>query len=154
MEALCARIDGNPEGVEGSFSRRHAVLCMPARDRRFWSPCLDLTIAEPDAASGGFDEADPSVEIWGTYSPRPEIWTGFVFALGTLTIVSTLSLFFGIAQLMLGHAPWALAIPLAALLLGVAIYFSALFGQSLSLEDMYKMRAYLDACMEDAREDR
>jgi len=156
MDALRSRLDGNPQGVEASFSRKHAVLCMPAENRRFWSPCLDLTIDGGDGdgdggAPGESDPAEGSTEVWGTYGPRPEIWTGFVFAIGTLTIVATLSLFFGIAQIMLGHTPWALAIPLGALVLAVVLYFSALFGQNLSLQDMYQMRAYLDASLDAAQ---
>ena len=35
----------------------------------------------------------------------------------------------------------------------LAGYFSALFGQSLSLGDMYQMRAYVDGCLDVAQQD-
>lgn len=152
MAVLRERIDGNPQGVEGSFSTRHGVLSMPALNRRFWSPCLDLTVGDAEPTSSGDRETDETVKVWGTFSPRPEIWTGFVFAVGTLTILSILSLFFGIAQMMLGHAPWALLIPLVALLIASGIYASALVGQGLSGDDMYRMRAFVDACVSEAQE--
>jgi hypothetical protein len=152
MAVLRERIDGNPQGVEGSFSRRHGVLSMPALNRRFWSPCLDLTVGDADEPSPPTEGAEDAVKVWGTFSPRPEIWTGFVFAIGVLTILSILSLFFGVAQVMLGHPPWALLIPLVAILVAFTIYASALVGQGLSGDDMYRMRAFVDACISEAQE--
>lgn len=155
MAVLRERVDDNPQGVEGSFSRHHGVLSMPEPNRRFWSPCLDLTVGGAERQSSEAEEAgeaEVTVRIWGTFSPRPEIWTGFVFAIGTLSILSTLSLFFGVAQLMLGHAPWAWVVPLMAILIASAIYVSALVGQGLSGDDMYRMRAFVDACLSEAQE--
>lgn len=153
MEILRDRLGDNPQGVEGSFSSKHGVLCMPETDRRFWSPCLDLTLDEVTDRVGSSAPSRPeTVKVWGTFSPRPEIWTGFVFAIGTLVIVSLASLFFGVAQLMLAHPPWALVVPVVATLLGGAIYTSALVGQGLSADDMYQMRAYVEACLQEAQE--
>ena len=156
MAILRERIAGNPQNVEGSFSRKHGVLCMPEHNRRFWSPCLDLTVDDEGLVSGDNESREEDVgvgtRVWGTFSPRPEIWTGFVFTIGVLAILSVLSLFFGVAQLMLGHAPWALLIPVVALLLALAVYTSALVGQGLSGDDMYQMRAYVDACLLEAQQ--
>jgi hypothetical protein len=168
MALLRERIDDNPHGVEGTFSQKNGVLCMAEANRRFWSPCLDLTIDDASEDSSEDDEesatpADASqpsgvvtpceiVKVWGTFSPRPEIWTSFVFAIGTLIILAFLSLMFAIAQLMIGHPPWALLIPLVSLLVAAGIYASALTGQGLSGDDMYKMRAYVDSCLADAQE--
>jgi hypothetical protein len=152
MSILRERIDDAGQRVEGSFSRKHGVLCMPPENRRFWSPCLDLTIDDEDPSASEEGGGHARVKVWGTFSPRPEIWTGFVFAVGTLSILSILSLFFGVAQVMLGHTPWALLIPLAAMLIALGIYASALIGQGLAGDDMYQMRAYVDGCLGEAEE--
>ena len=150
---LRERLDDNPQAVEGSFSRKHGVLRVCGQDQRFWSPCLDLTIDQADASSSEAAEFEGErVEVWGTFSPRPEIWTGFVFAIGTALVVSLLSVIFGFAQFMLGEAPWALVIPPIAFLLMAAIYASALVGQGLSGEDIYTIRAYVDMCLREAEE--
>jgi len=156
---LRERLGHDSQGVEGTFSRKDGVLRVCREDQRFWSPCLDLTI--DDASSGrppsipperdDYDEV-PKVKIWGTFSPRPEIWTGFVFAIGTALVISLLAVIFGTAQFMLGGAPWALVIPPVALLIMVAIYASALVGQGLSGDDIYTIRAYVDMCLREAKE--
>jgi len=153
IAALRRGLSDHAQTVEGSFSRRHAVLCMPAADRRFWSPCLDLSFeasgGEPTESSAPASDSE-RVEIWATYSPRPEIWTAFVFATGTLLIAACLGASFGVAQLLSGHTPSAFVIPAVAFALAVALYFSALFGQSLSLKDMYVLRAYVEVCLASA----
>ncbi len=151
MQILGARLAANPHGVEGSFSRRHGVLCMPEANRRFWSPCLDLTIEEIATSLHG---RSPLVRVWGTFSPRPEIWTSFVFAIGTLAIAAFAGLFFGIAQILSGHPPWAWVwgVPLLAPVLAAGLYVSALVGQGLAADDMHRMRAYVEACLGEAGE--
>lgn len=156
---LRERLEDNSQAVEGTFSQKNGVLRVCREDQRFWSPCLDLTI--DDVSSGrspsipperdDYDEG-PKVKIWGTFSPRPEIWTGFVFAIGTALVISLLAVIFGTAQFMLGEAPWALVIPPVALLIMAAIYASALVGQGLSGNDIYSIRAYVDMCLREAEE--
>jgi hypothetical protein len=133
------------EDIEGELSARHGVLRIPEEGRRFWTPCLELTIEEL--------EDDPPVEslgrskLWGTFSPRAEIWTAFVFTIGTLVILSIFSGVYGIAQLALGRPPFALLVPLGSALVGALLYVSALVGQGLSISDMYRLRAFIDDCL-------
>jgi hypothetical protein len=155
MAVLRDRLEANGQSVEGTFSRKNAVLCMRPGKRRFWSPCLDLTLdgaEDPSADVPGVPKVDPSVKVWGTFSPRPEIWTAFVFAIGVLTVLSVINVFFGIAQFMSGQSPGALLIPVVAILVAAALYASALIGQGLSGDDMYRLRAYLDDCLDEAEE--
>ncbi len=165
MTILRERLDDNPQKVEGSFSRKHGTLRVSGDKMHFWSPCLDLTIIEADDSSthgtdtrGESDPrpvdvksaAGPATKVWGTFSPRPEIWVGFVFAIGVCAVIAFISLLFAIAQLMLGHTPWALLVPIGAILVGVGVYTSAIVGQGLSIGEMYRIRSYLDECLKEA----
>ena len=144
IEAIESRQALEADEIEGRCTRRHAVLRVVGSGRRFWTPCLDLMVervSEEDDADGA--------RVWGTFSPRPEIWTGFVFAIGTLIVVGTFAAMIGVAQLALGHPPVALAIPVFAGLVGVALYVLALLGQALSLSEMYRLRAFIDDCLRD-----
>lgn len=132
------------EDVEGEFSKRHGSLRIPPGGRRFWTPSLDLTIDDESQ----FDAA--SARLWGTFSPRAEIWTAFVFAIGTLVVVSIFASVFGIAQLALGTPPYALAIPVFAVALAGILYLAALVGQGLSISEMYRLRAFVDDCIREA----
>ena len=162
ISVLRERLDDNPQAIEGSFSRKHGVLHICRENQQFWSPCLDLTVDETSGSPVSSTPSAPSeaegsheavrVKVWGTFSPRPEIWTGFVFAIGTALVISLLSVIFGVAQLMLGEAPWAFVIPPVALLIMGGIYTSALVGQGLSGDDIYTIRAYVDMCLREAEE--
>ena len=83
------RLAAGRDDIEGTLKTKHCVLEITGPGRRFWTPSLDLMFDDTpsDAASG----PEPGTRVWGTFSPRAEIWTSFVFAIGTLAIVGTLS---------------------------------------------------------------
>lgn len=145
MEALRGRLEGNVQGVVGTFSRRHGVLKIPLERRHFWSPELSLTIEHVDQ--------DPArTRVRGVIAPHPDIWTGFVFAYGTLFLVGLCGLMYGMAQLSLGRSPAALLIPVASLALAGFVYGAAFIGQGLGADEVYRLRGYLDGCLEAATE--
>ena len=141
-DALAGHLAANEGRVVGTLKSGHCVLEVEATERRFWTPSLDLMFGTP---SGG-DGADRS-DVWGTFSPRAEIWTALVFAMGTLAIVSFFATMIGLAQWALGHAPIALLVPAASLVLAALLYLAALVGQGLSIAEMYALRAFLDDCL-------
>lgn len=138
------------EDIEGDFSSCHGVLRMARAKSRFWTPCLDLTIEDADPGKETTENRRGRAKLWGTFSPRAEIWTSFVFAIGTLVILSIFAAVFGIAQLVLGHPPWALLVPVGASLAAGLLYLSALVGQGLSISEMYRLRAFVDDCLREA----
>lgn len=148
MNTIRRHLELRVRDVEGEFTNRHGLLRVPMSRMRFWTPCLDLTIEEADSDATKA-ELSPT-KLWGTFSPRPEIWTGFVFAIGTLIVVSIFAGMYGVAQLALGHSPVALLIPVIAAVLGALIYASALVGQGLSITEMYRLRSFVDDCMREA----
>jgi len=153
MTALRRRLAVDEEDVEGEFSTRHGVLRIPKAKSRFWTPCLDLTLEDRETGGDGTETTEGQAKqskLWGTFSPRAEIWTGFVFAIGTLVILSIFSLVYGIAQIALGHTPIALVIPVVAAASGVFLYLAALVGQGLSISEMYRLRAFVDDCLREA----
>ena len=143
-----ARLILDAAEVEGDLSSRHGVLRIPADKRHFWTPCLELTLAESARDESG-EQAEQS-SLWGTFSPRAEIWTAFVFTIGTLVVISLFATLFGVAQLVLGHPPFALLLPVAAVFAAGLLYVSALVGQGLSISEMYRLRAFVDDCLREA----
>ena len=73
-----------------------------------------------------------------------------MFATGTLAVVSCFATMFGLAQLAMGLAPFALLLPVAAAGLAALLYLAALIGQGLSIVEMYSLRAFLDDCLREA----
>jgi len=156
MDALREHLEANPQRVAATFSQYHGVLQSNDDRPRFWAPCLDLSVEDTSRATpsgtGVAPELVVATKLWGTFSPRPEIWTGFVFAIGTSVVISVISVFFGIAQIMSGEAPSAFVVPVVAMLLAAGLYASALVGQGLSLDEMYRIRNYVDTCLQAAEE--
>lgn len=137
--------------VEGELSARHGFLRVSTERRRFWTPCLELTLEDcEESASGDGERSRFRSRLWGTFSPRAEIWTAFVFTIGCLIILSVFATMYGVAQLVLGQAPLALLIPVGAALAAAFVYLSALVGQGLSISDMYRLRAFVDDCLREA----
>jgi hypothetical protein len=145
MAALCERAEGNTQGVRVKCTRRHGVLDFPKHRRHFWSPQLGLTV-EAVEESGG------CTRVVGHFSPHPHIWQAFVFIYGTLFAAGFFSLMFGLAQWGMGRTPWALLGPVVALALAAFVYGATFIGQGLGAEEMYRLRAYLDGCVEAAQD--
>lgn len=143
-DALARHLAASAGRVGGTLKSGHCVLEIEAANRRFWTPSLDLMF---DAAS---DERRSETDLWGTFSPRAEIWTALVFVMGTLVIVSFFATMIGLAQWALGHAPIALLVPVGAAIVAVLLYLAALVGQGLSITEMYTLRAFLDDCLREA----
>ena len=134
MESLREGVAAAEPAVEGRFSERHGVLTLPQEERQFWSTQLGLTVEDErsDGSDGDGDgEGDPRpTRILGVFSPHPEIWTAYVFAIGTLTGVSIFGLVYAIVQLSMGQTPWAALASLIAILIAALLYTSTLVGQT------------------------
>ncbi len=147
MEALRSDDARDVRRVDGEFSERHGVLRLPEGERQFWSTHLGLTVE--DAGPGPSGEERPT-RVLGVFSPQPEVWTAYVFAIGILTVICVFGVMCAIVQLTLGHWPWALVASLVALLVGALLYTSTLVGQGLAAGEMYELRRYLDDRLEGA----
>jgi len=145
MTALRDRAAGNVQGVRVKCTRRHGVLDFPKQARNFWSPQLGLTVE-------AVGESEGRTCVVGHFSPHPHIWQAFVFVYGTLFAAGFFSLMFGFAELAMGRTPWALLGPVAAIALAAFVYGATFIGQGLGAEEMYRLRAFLDGCVEEAQE--
>ena len=137
----------NPQSIEGNFSERHCVLNMPEEVRQFWSTQCGLTIEDARSVADG---PDRPTRVLGVFSPHPEIWTAYVFAIGVLGIIAVCGLMYAIVQLSMGHGPWALLASVFAVLVAGLLYTSTLVGQGLALGEMYALRSYVEDCLEAA----
>jgi len=143
MEQLRDRLDGNEQGLVGSFTRRHGVLKLPDARRQFWSPQLGLTVETVEGDEG-------RARVIGLFSPHPHIWQTFVFIYGVLISLGCFGTMWGVAQLSLDRTPWALASPLVSFALCAFVYGAAFIGQGLGAGEMYQLRTYLDECVSEA----
>jgi len=148
MDLLREGAERHDQGLDGRFSERHGVVMIAEHEREFWSTQLGITVEDTQVDASG---AQRPTHVLGVFSPHPEIWTAYVFAIGTLTTIGIFGLMYGIAQLSMGHAPWGMLVSTIAVLVGGLLYTSTLVGQSLALGEMYLLRSYVDDCLDEAQ---
>lgn len=134
LARLREQIDRADCPCSGQIAGKHVHLRVQEKDRRLWSPHLDVDV-EP---------YDGGALLRGHFGPHPEVWTLFVALYAVLAFAAMVGLLFGASQWMLGTPPTAFwAVP-AALVLAAVIYGLALIGQRLSQDHMRRLRAFIE----------
>jgi len=128
---------------------RWAEIHVPGEDQRIWSPYLSVRLDAPD------DETPEGAgcTLFARFAPRPEIWTGFVFAYAAVAFLALIGGIFGYVQWASDESPWGLwAIAVGVPLLALLHLFSWL-GQRWSHDQMVELKAILDPVIEPIRSD-
>ena len=141
VERVRARLSASDAKVSGSLFRRTMLLTVRKQDAHFWSPQLDVQLA--DAPDGG-------TRLAAMFAPHPQIWTSFVAVQFLFALLSVGAAMYLISTLMLGR-DFLLPLGLLALMLfgGGFAYGAAYVGQGFGSEQMYELRAFLDAAVAD-----
>ncbi|MGB7343063.1 MAG: hypothetical protein WBD20_02525 [Pirellulaceae bacterium] len=105
--------------------------------RRFWSPHLSVQVSETETGS----------QLFGRFSPRPEIWTMFMAIYAVMATMIFGSLIYAYVQWFMGMRPWALAIAPVGVLTILGLHLGSLIGQSLSTDQMGELRGRLDLAL-------
>lgn len=106
--------------------------------RRFWSPHLNVQVNEVESGS----------QLYCRFSPRPEVWTMFMFIYFIAAFLASAAAIYGYVQWFLGETPWALVIIPIAIVTIVSLHAASLFGQGLSSDQMDELRQRLDQTLE------
>jgi hypothetical protein len=145
-EEVCARVRRHLEAcgcaVTGSVLRRTISLTVGPTDTHFWSPHLDVQLE--GTASG--------TRIYAMFAPHPQIWTSFVALQLVFALLSIGAGVWVTSMLMLGRDVWLAVGALAAMLFGGGFSYGAAYvGQGIGSEQMYELRAFLDAALREER---
>ncbi len=120
------------------LAERRIELLPHRSTRHFWSP--QLTIDVEDGAEG--------VRLRGRFGPHPHVWTLYV-AMHAIGAMGTLgAVVFGVSQYLVGQTPWALVALPASPILAALVWALGFVGQGLGAEQMYRLRRFLEECIE------
>jgi hypothetical protein len=122
------------ESCDGVF----AWIAMPESDQKFFSPWLQLSV---------MPQQDGSTQLFGRFSPKPAVWTGFALAYLFFGCVTFFSVMVGLSQLMVKLSPWAFYVTGATALVIVALYAISHTGKALADRQMLTLRAAVDAAL-------
>ena len=138
MQCIESILDDGNLRCRGTSARRCAELFVDESERRFWSPHLSIQVHE--ATNGSV--------LSCRYSPRPELWTFFMFVYFLMAFVVLFGSAFGYVQWLLGSTPWGLLAVPAGILVIVLLHGASLVGQRLSSDQMDLLRERLDTILE------
>jgi hypothetical protein len=118
----------------------HACVRLPEARRTLLSPHLEIELLATDAG--------PVIE--GRFSPRPNVWTGFMALFFFLGMVGLCGLMWGLAQMTIGGPLGTIWAAPASLALIAFIYGAAFIGQGLSTEEMFELRTFVETTVREA----
>jgi hypothetical protein len=107
-------------------------------DRKIWSPRLAVRIEE---APGGS-------KLHGRFSPRPDVWTGFMFVYFLVAFLIVFGATLGWVQGASGESAWGYwAVPIGLLTIAV-IHLLSYLGQRRAADQMRELRSRLDSVLD------
>jgi len=132
------------EAIGSSELKPHAISAgrcvefqIESQDQRFWSPHLSIQLQDTESGS----------QVFGRFSPRPEIWTMFMAVYGVVSIGIFASSIYGYVQWFMGTSPWTLMFIPIGLLIIAGLHLASVLGQSLSRDQMDLLRERFDLAM-------
>ncbi len=111
-------------------------------DQRFWSPHLSIQLSDTESGS----------QIFGRFSPRPEVWTMFMAIYGVAAICSFAAAIYAYVQWFMGSTPWAILVVPTGIAVILGLHVASLIGQNLSADQMNLLRERFDRVLEIAFE--
>lgn len=141
VEAIRRKLRDPHAPVEGVVLASGAEITTGKQERHFWSPYLSVEVAREDGGAW---------HLHGRFAPEPNVWILFLGIYGILGMAGLGALMYGVSQWMVRETPWALAGVPAALALVAFTYGAAFIGQGLGAEEMYRLRSFIDDCVEEA----
>lgn len=109
-------------------------------EQRFWSPHLSVQLSDTESGS----------QLFGRFSPRPEIWTMFMAIYAVVASSVFGAAIYGYVQWFMGDEPWALLLVPLGLLSIAALHIASVIGQGLSCDQMETLRSRLDHALQAA----
>ncbi len=128
------RLERGSRRVYGQVVGSYAYVSIPPEKQSLLSPHLNLELYPRDG----------QIVLRGRFSPRPNVWTGFIAVYALLGMIGLAGLMFGWAQTTVDEYAWGFwAVP-AALALAAFVYGAAVIGQGLTQDEMYVLRNFVD----------
>lgn len=126
-------------GVSGAVFHRTLLLTVSDEDTHFWSPHLDVQLEEG---------SDGGTLLTAMFTPHPQIWTSFIAVQALFAFLSVGAAVWLTSVLILGQDPTVAVGSLGLMLFGGGFAYGAAYvGQGLGSEQMYVLRAFLDAAL-------
>jgi len=116
---------------------RHADLTVNRSERKVWSPRLTVRIEDAPAGS----------TLRCRFSPRPDVWTGFMFVYVLVVFLIAFGATLGYVQQVSDETAWGYwAVPIG-LVIVAGIHLASYVGQRLAVTQMHELRGRLESIL-------
>jgi hypothetical protein len=122
----------------GLVNPGYVTLYIPRKDQHYWSPQLNLT----------FEETEKGCVLRGLYSPRPAVWTMFVFFYAIIALAVLFIGVLGLSYRMLDKSAAILWLVPVLIVIFLSLYLVAFFGQKLGEKQMIILHDFTVQCTE------
>ena len=127
-------LDAPELGGSSMATGRHADLTVARSERKVWSP--RLTVRIEDAPGGS--------TLRCRFSPRPDVWTGFMFVYFVMVFLVVFGATLGYVQQVSNEAAWGYwGVPVGLLVIAL-IHLAGYVGQRLAARQMRELRGRLE----------
>lgn len=116
-------------------------LTVAEAEQHVWSPQLTVDVVDGPEESGS--------TLRARFGPHPNVWTLYVALYAVSVFFAIACAVYGASQAILDRTPWALWLTPIAVVLAALVYGASFVGQGLGSEQMYRVRAFLDAAVDD-----
>lgn len=134
MQRIKERLERGSKGISGQVIGGYAYVQLPTDQQSLLSPYLNLELLPRDG----------KVVLKGRFSPRPNVWTGFMALYAVLSLLGLAGVMLGWAQTTVDEYAWGFWAAPAALGLVAFVYGAAVIGQGLTADEMYTLRNFVD----------
>jgi hypothetical protein len=139
FDRLREQLDAPGAVLNGHVRRDFAFVRFPEKRRSLLSPHLELELRGSETGT----------VLHGRFSPRPNVWTGFMALFFFVGMLGLSGLIYGLAQLLLGGPIWLMWSAPVSLAMIAFIYGAAFIGQGLSNEEMFELRAFVERTVQE-----
>lgn len=116
---------------------RHTEFLVDESERKVWSPRLTVRI----------DDAPGGSTLRGRFSPRPDVWTGFMFVYFLVVFVIVFGATLGYVQQASDQTAWGYWTVPIGLLIIAGIHVASYVGQRLGADQMRELRGRLETVL-------
>ena len=142
--AVMVRLNGLLEAPDAEFYGQvrghHAFVRHHEEQRSLLSPHLNLEMRETPAGA----------VLHGRFSPRPNVWTGFMAVFFLLAMFGIGGVMYAWAQATVEGPTWGFwAAPISVALIAF-VYGAAFIGQGLTTDEMFELRSFVERVVREA----
>ena len=139
IERIKNRIEDSDSKCTGWAKEGYALICPPEKERKIWTPQLNLQI----------DEHNEGTEVRGVIGPSASVWTAFAFTFSILGFIAFVALFWGLSRVSLDYSADILWVVPIAIILILGVYLLAKIGQQMSRDQVRFLKKFVESTIEE-----